>query len=180
MSTKRPDAEIELVSPFPLSELPLAWSWIKQFRRSVADDFAPQTFNQFLIQERARQGQAASYGVVRQGELGGIVWVDVESPVIARAHCIFKREFWGRNTVLPALNLIADGVFEAGIHKIVMPVFADNRAIRSVCRALGAEQEGYLRQHTLRDGQMVDMVLFGLLATDRPASTEIDELEDEE
>lgn len=155
----------------------LAWTWIQEFRRQVADDYSPRSFQQFFIQELARKGKGLTYGVERDGELGGVVWVDMHAPHLAEAHCLFKRSFWGRRTVLPALNLVADGVFEAGVHKIIMPVFADNHAIRSVCKSLGGIQEAYYREHILRDGELIDMAVYSLYH-DQRASDETNQ-EDE-
>jgi RimJ/RimL family protein N-acetyltransferase len=162
---------IRIVSPFPQSELVLAWGWIQKFRRQVADDYSPRTFQQFLIQETDRQGKGLTYAVERDGELGGIVWIDLHAPHLAEAHCLFKKEFWGRATVLPALEQIAAGVFDAGVHKIICPVFADNHAIRSTLAALGAVQEAYYREHILREGELIDMAVYSLFAN-RPASPE--------
>lgn len=155
---------IQLVSPFPQADLVLAWDWIQKHRKQCVDDYSPKTFPQFVIQERARQEKGLTYGVMRGAELGGIIWVDLHAPHLAEAHCVFKKEFWGHSTTLPALRKVADGCFSSGVTKILMPVFADNNAIRSVCRALGGEEEAYFKRHMVRDGEFVDLVVYSLFA----------------
>ena len=52
---------------------------------------------------------------------------------------------------------------EFGLAKITAHVFADNPASARVLEKCGFEQEGYLRRHFQKDGQLLDGRLFGLL-----------------
>ena len=57
---------------------------------------------------------------------------------------------------------------ELGLVKIVAQVFAGNAASAKVLEKSGFVQEGYLREHHLKDGKYLDARLFALL--EEPAS----------
>lgn len=154
--------KIEVVSPFPLESLPRVWMWIESFRSRVADDYGPQTLDAFVKQSIESVDSMTTWAVYRDGELGGMVSFQKWSPVLGTCHCLFKREMWGRKTTQPALEQIAREIFATGIGKISMCVFADNKAILSLLKSLGAVNEGHYRQHTMRGGKLVDMTAIAL------------------
>gem|GEM_PF-1272088 len=154
---------IEARNPFPLESLPDVWEWTLAVPRATRDDFSPQTLEEFLLNQIERSDDLYTWGIYRDEEIGGIVWVEQVSPIVVAAHCLFKKSFYGHRTTIPALNQIAAKLFAAGFEKIQMPTFADNHAIRSLIKKLGGKQEGLLRRHTRRDGQPLDVVIFGLL-----------------
>lgn len=159
----KPDFRIEVKYPFPDASLPQLWSWCEAFRNRVADDYAPQTIDQFVNLELAREQQGVrKFGVYRDDELGGAIWLAPENDIVVSAHCVFKREFFGRKTTYPALYQMAEMTFEAGFQKISMQVFEDNDAIKCLLQQIGARREGTLKSHTLRQGSPVDVVLFAL------------------
>lgn len=168
MSKTKPSASIVVECPFPDVALPLLWNWIEEARHQVADDFSPQTPDEFIALERQRaeSGEVLSFAIYRDHELGGYVRVVPTLPMSVEAHCIFKREFYGYQTTLPALNDVARQLFEAGIERLTLPVFAHNTAIRSLLKRGGAVEEGCLRAYTRQNGQPVDVIIFGLLRSD--------------
>jgi len=52
---------------------------------------------------------------------------------------------------------------EFGLVKITAHVFPHNPASARVLEKCGFQQEGFLRQHFLKDGRFIDVRLFGLL-----------------
>ena len=165
MSKTKPASKIEAICPFPDVALPLLWQWIEEARTQVADDFAPQTPTEFIALERARvaDGSIINFAIYRDFELGGYVKVVPTGPITCDAHCIFKRDFYGTQTTLPALNDVARQLFEAGIERITLSTLAQNAAIRALLRKLGAVEEGRLREATRQNSLPVDVVVFGLL-----------------
>lgn len=141
---------------------------MEEARSQVADDFSPQTPDEFIALERARVagGEVITFAIYRDNELGGYVRVVPMLPMACEAHCIFKKSFYGTQTTLPALNDVARQLFDAGVERITMPVFAANAAIRALIKKLGAVEEGRLREYTRQNGLPVDMILFGLLKRD--------------
>ncbi|HEX8186526.1 MAG TPA: GNAT family protein [Blastocatellia bacterium] len=168
MSKSKPSPQIEAIAPFPDEALPLLWLWMEEFRTSVADDFSAQTPHEFIAEQRelAQTRGTITYGIYRDLELGGFVQVIITSPVACQAHCVFKREFFGHQTTVPALNEVARQLFDAGIERITMTPLASNNAIKSLIKAIGAVEEGRLRGATRQNGEPVDLLIFGLLKSD--------------
>jgi len=148
-------------TPFPDFSLPRVWYWLQEFRSRVADDFAPQTMAEFIEQWRSRPEQR-SWAVSRDGELGGLVTFQPENTVTGVTHCLFKKSFWGHETTVPALRLVYGQIFSEGFNKVCSLAFRDNVQILHLARVLGGDKEGVLREHTLRGGKPVDMMIIGL------------------
>ena len=152
-----------LVKPFPMYELPRVWLWVQQFRRQISDDFSPKTLDEFVDVEMERMNRQMTWGVYRDGELGGLIVFEPSSPVAGTSHITFRRSFWKPKTTVPAIREAYSEIFAAGYRKILSFVFADNNAIRSLAREIGLKEEGVLRGQTLRNGRPIDMVALGLL-----------------
>lgn len=138
----------------------MVWAWVQTFKNRVCDDFAPATCDLFVDHMLAASEQ--TWGVWRDGDLGGMISFRPVTPLLGMVHCLFKRGFWGHSTTLPAMRLVLDEIFAGTTTKITASVFADNAQIRALLRELGTEDEGTLRAHTTRNGQLTDMVLVAL------------------
>ena len=158
-----PSPKIEAIAPFPDAALSLLWQWIEAARSQVADDSSPQTPDEFIALERARAEDVCTFAIYRDHELGGYVRVVPLTAWSCEAHCVFKREFYGYQTTLPALDEVARQVFEAGVTRITMLVYQTNTAIRALLKRLGAFEEGRMRECARQNGQPVDMLVYGLL-----------------
>lgn len=159
---------VDLISPFPAYSFPLVWDWMSRFRRSVADDFGPETLEDFVALRLAMREQnlEITWGVRANGELGGIITFQRINPVTGYAHALFKKVFWGQHITIPALKQAANIIFGMGYHKIAMTPFADNMAIRHLLKTLGAHEEGILKAQSVRGGQPVSIVHYGLFPED--------------
>jgi RimJ/RimL family protein N-acetyltransferase len=156
------DAANHILSPFPAWAVPRVWVWMQQFRGRVMDDFGPRTLEEFMAEWEARQPARMSWAVLRDGEIGGLVVVDRQSPVLGATHCVFKRSFWGHEDTVDALKQIYEQAFSAGIQKLSCAVFPDNAQLIHLARRVGARREGRLKNHTLRDGKPADLLILGL------------------
>lgn len=152
---------VRIESPFPLYAVPRVWTWLERVRKHVADDFGPQTLEAFLAQWET--SKAMTWGVWRDGELGGMVSFEAASPVLGVMHFVFKQSFWGKETTDAALREICAQIFATGIAKIAAFVFRDNRNVIGLVHRMGGKTEGVLRSHTQRNGRLVDMVAIGFL-----------------
>jgi [ribosomal protein S5]-alanine N-acetyltransferase len=73
--------------------------------------------------------------------------------------------YWGRGITTSAVALITRHAFETlGLTRLDAPVFAWNQASMRVLEKNGFEREGLMRQSMLKDGRLVDRVLFARLA----------------
>jgi RimJ/RimL family protein N-acetyltransferase len=164
LSKTKPSPRVEAVTPFPEQALPLLWHWLEAFRKNVADDDAPDNLEDFIeLELQASERGVVTFGIYRDNELGGCVWFQQLSPRMGAAHCVFKKDFFGHVTTIPALNSVAGQLFDAGIERITMQVFEHNHAIKSLIKQIGAKEEGTLREFTTQGGRPVNMVLYGLL-----------------
>lgn len=163
-------AQYSLVSPFPERHWPRVWAWVEEFRDRVADDFAPQTIEAFVQQRIEGQLYEMTWGVLRDGELGGLVIVTPLNRHLAMAHVIFKKSFWGHETTLRAIAAVFAEVFAAGFGKISSVAFADNHQILGLVRKMGGGKEGHLSRNTLRRGVAVDQMVLGIRKDDFEAA----------
>jgi RimJ/RimL family protein N-acetyltransferase len=74
------------------------------------------------------------------------------------------KPLWGRGIMTLVVQRVCRHAFEEfELVKITAHVFAHNPASARVLEKCGFQQEGFLRQHFLKDGQFLDARLFGLL-----------------
>lgn len=161
---------IDVQSPFPAYAWPRVWEWIQPFKARVSDDFSPQDLDDFVAGNLALAKHSKTWAVYRDGELGGVIWIEPRTPVLVQSHVVFKRAFWGRATTEVAIRQVYSQVFDAGVGKIASFVFERNHDIVHLAKSLGARKEGLLRNHTMQNGEPVNMVALGLLREDFYAS----------
>lgn len=159
---------LEVKMPFNGRDWFDVWNWIEESGQwdKVADDRVPLDLEGFCAFQRelADSNARVSWGVWRDGILGGVISLDpdVDRPWIVHCHCVFRKAFWGYDTTIPALRAVAKEIYEAGIERIEMRVFSNNRAIRALVQKLGGVEEGVLRAQTKRGGENIDVVVYGM------------------
>ena len=74
------------------------------------------------------------------------------------------KPFWGRGIMTAVVQRLCQHAFdEFGLVKITAHVFSHNPASARVLEKCSFQQEGFLRKHFVKDGQFLDVRLFGLL-----------------
>src|SRR5947209_6545796 len=97
---------VTLESPFPAYAWPQVWRWMESFRARVVDDFGPQTLDEFVqMQEAREQAGALTWGVYRDGELGGAITYEGNT-YSGTIHCLYKKQFWGAGTTDASLHAV--------------------------------------------------------------------------
>lgn len=163
-SGRGPEApKVRVESPFPAAAWPRVWQWIADFRRSVADDFAPATCSAFVEQQLARAEHSRTWAVYHDAELCGLVAYEPVSPVTGMTHAMFRKDFWGHAITETALRMVYAEIFAGGARRIFGTPFTTNHASNALAMRLGFKKEGVLRKHTLRGGKPADMIVLGLL-----------------
>lgn len=77
--------------------------------------------------------------------------------------------YWNQGYTTEAAGALVNFGFDnLSLHRIEAGHYRGNPASGRVMQKLGMQQEGILRQHTLRFGKFEDRVVYGLLASDRP------------
>lgn len=156
-------ADVSIKSPFPPDQVPRIWMWMQPFKRSVMDDYAPQTMEEFVRDwaERERNGQR-SWVVNRDGERGGVIFAGPVQPGVLDIHSLFKKDFWGRDTTLQATEMACAELFEQGARKLMCTMFSSNKAIIALAKLLGGVTEGRLYSHTMVEGKPVDVEIVAI------------------
>jgi RimJ/RimL family protein N-acetyltransferase len=77
------------------------------------------------------------------------------------------KPFWGQGIMTAVVQRICRHAFEEfGLVKIIAHVHPHNPASVRVLEKCGFQEEGFLRKHCLKDGNFLDVRLFGLLHGD--------------
>jgi [ribosomal protein S5]-alanine N-acetyltransferase len=107
-------------------------------------------------------GFTALYGLFRQTapELGALIGDDVRGKGVGRR--------------AEALT-IAKAFDEFGAHRVYGRIPSDNEAAKRVVTSLGWRHEGTMRSHVRRDGELVDLEVWGVLPDEfRAAVADLD------
>lgn len=150
-------SKIELL-PFSPSDWPICWRWLQPHLSTLLHDHGPQTQREFVDSHIERGSR--NFGVYRDSELVGLFICDHVSPIVAEAHCYFKRSFYGRENTIPALRLGLDCAWSLAYKKVTSPVFKTNRLMIRALKELGAVQEACFKAHVRQNGQPVDVLYF--------------------
>ena len=115
-----------------------------------------------------QHGQPAHFAI-RTGDdapIGGCGLSDFEVGKSHRAEVGYwlAKPFWGRGITTAVVQRVCQHAFEEfGLVKIIAHVVTHNPASARVLEKCGFVQEGLLRKHFLKDGQLIDVKLFALL-----------------
>jgi ribosomal-protein-alanine N-acetyltransferase len=115
-----------------------------------------------------QHGQPAHFAI-RTGDdalIGGCGLNDFEIGKSHRAEVGYwlAKPFWGRGIMTEVVQRVCQLAFEEfGLAKIIAHVYTMNPASARVLEKCGFEQEGLLRKHFLKDGNLIDAKLFALL-----------------
>lgn len=86
-------------------------------------------------------------------------------PHLAEIGYWLARPYWGRGIATAVVRRVCALAFEEyRLAKVIAHVFPLNAASARVLEKNGFEQEGYLKKHFVKDGQLLDARLFARLA----------------
>lgn len=94
-------------------------------------------------------------------ELDGILW---SNGIAWLGLGLGDRGSWGRGYGTEAMSLILNFAFnELNLRRVQLSVFSYNERAIALYEKLGFVREGVYREYLMRDGQLYDMYLYGLL-----------------
>jgi ribosomal-protein-serine acetyltransferase len=128
-------------------------------------------FLRATVEKRGR-GEALDCAVVLDGRIVGSAGYPRIDPIARTAEIGYwvAEQHQGRGLMTRAvIALIEHGFGELGFHRIEIRAAADNARSRAIPERLGFTQEGVLREADLAGGRRHDLVVYGLLASDRAA-----------
>jgi RimJ/RimL family protein N-acetyltransferase len=141
------------------------------YRRTlrIARPYTDQHFQAFLkiVEETTQKHGRPMHFAFRNraGSMIGGLGIHFE-PGMHRAEIGYwlAREYWGKGIMSQILPVVCAFAFnELGLLKLTAEVFAMNAASARVLQKCGFQQEGELRQHYQKDGELIDAKVFGLL-----------------
>lgn len=164
-STTASATKIELVSPFPSEFYRNLFEWACQFPERMMDDYWPKDLDGLSSTLDLRSESEYTALVVENGEpVGFIGYQDLTPHVGTLRGVCFDNVVHGNGTAFRALRQVLQKQFDRGIHKILAFPFADNHRSIAFYYKLGAKREGVLREHTIRNGKLIDMLCLAFFA----------------
>jgi ribosomal-protein-alanine N-acetyltransferase len=112
-----------------------------------------------------------SFGVVIDGEAAGSVSLmlgqDVERNTAEIGYWL-GRTFWGRGVATEAVRAATLYAFDQlGMHRVFAVPFGRNPASTRVLEKVGYVREGILRRSAIKDGELIDQILYAAYDDDR-------------
>lgn len=157
--------KLELITPFPPEFYAEMYRWFIQTRDNFFDDFAPRDFDGVCQVITQRSETEYTCLVTENGTpVGFIGYQDLTPHVGTLRGVCFDKAVHGNGTAKRALRQVLQQQFDRGIHKINAFPFADNARSIGFYYKLGAKYEGLLREHTLRNGKLTDMLCLAFFA----------------
>src|SRR5215813_293699 len=119
------------------------------------------------VEHARRQEREITLALREQGKLIGVVGADsLELGMSHRAEIGYwiARQYWGQGIMTDAVRTYVRYAFaELGVTRLTAHVFDFNSASARVLEKNGFVLEGTLRKHFLKDGRLIDAMLYGLL-----------------
>jgi RimJ/RimL family protein N-acetyltransferase len=133
--------------------------WEKFQRFPIAfDDFTKGNKNEFIKMLLAPDSVFYEVG----DEIGITAAVSIRIGLDAIIHVImFDRRLRGRERIF--LEMIADVMIRARLRRVTAAIPEDRHTARKLAERTGFTHEGTLRKATIRDGQYLDVGIYGLL-----------------
>lgn len=118
-----------------------------------------------LLEEEEKQGLRPLKWAIRQREelVGGIGLEPAPGqPHRAELGYWLAKPFWNQGIMTSVVSAVCRHAFQTlGLVKITAYVFSFNASSARVLQKCGFEQEGYLRKQILKDGNLIDSIVFG-------------------
>lgn len=156
---------VRVEAPFQPYYLPLLWDWMDKFRHKVLDDDGPRDQNEFVdLYIQRLKGGDRTWSVRKNDRLVGFVQVSPPNAHgLAETGSVWRQEDWSSKVVAPALCQVYSEVFATGIQKLHTTIYADFHAMADMLARVGFQCEGRLRKVRMRNGELQDVKIFGLM-----------------
>lgn len=164
---------IDLVTPFPMNQIPRLWSWLHSFKTTNFDDGSPQTVEEFIPWTASRLANVLSYGVIDKNNILnmkhevpmiGFISVEPAGPRAAYTHVASTRRAHGKGLMDEGFKLAIGDTFTQvpSLLRIGGAIIPWNKSARSFVERAGFQYEGRIRHATTQKGKPIDLVHYGL------------------
>lgn len=167
--------DLDLISPFPISEIHRAIGWSHCIKTLIQTDDGPQTDQDYLEFYKSffTMPTVTSFGMIDKNQKLNIRH---EAPLIGfvafeRAnlrngyfHTATTRKAWGSGMIDEACKLILERVFTTmpELLRVSSFVINNNFPAKALARRMGFVQEGILQDSVLQNGEPKPVTHFGL------------------
>jgi len=164
---------VDLISPFPVNQVPRLWSWLHSFKTTNFADGSPQSSEDFVPWMTAQLLGLLSYGVIdknnilnmkHEAPMIGFISVQPAGPQAAYAHVASTRRAHGKGLMDEAAKIAIKDVFDQvpTLLRIGATIVPWNKSARSFTERAGFQYEGRIRHAVLQKGKPIDLVHYGL------------------
>jgi [ribosomal protein S5]-alanine N-acetyltransferase len=99
--------------------------------------------------------------------LQGISWVDRSAEI---AFLLGEKSYWGKGIMKEAGALVIRHAFmQLNLHRIHCGTSSENKGMQKLAENLGMKQEGLRREAIFKNGIFLDVIEFGILASEYTA-----------
>lgn len=180
-------AQVDLIEPFPVSQIANAVTWFRCYKTTMFGDDGPQSDSDIESFLRVRLPLCRSWAVVDKDNLTqskrsevplvGLIVFERGTLYNGYGHIIASRRAWGDKLAQPGLieqaaRLALETVFAdtPELQRISLTTFAKNSAAKALALRLGFHKDGYFKAMGRELGKPQDVVHFGLTRAE-PALT---------
>lgn len=174
-------SDVDVISPFPVSALPAAVSWMHCYKTLVFGDHGPQTEPEIeaFLRIQLSAPQVLSWGIIDKANLTGsrqidvplvgVVFLESLTPENAYIHIACNRKAWGNKIASPGLvdqgcELIKQDVWDTTqLRRVSIATYASNKAARHLAYRTGFIRDGYFENMATLRGVPQDIIHFGML-----------------
>ena len=125
-----------------------------------------------LLTDRIKNGSGISWGICLKGDpqkvIGTISYNRFRRNKVATIGYILAKSHWNKGLMTEALKVFIEfGFTELMVHRIEAHVEPGNTVSEAVLKQLGFQRERLLRQRHFCKNKHQDMIIYGLLKTDK-------------
>jgi RimJ/RimL family protein N-acetyltransferase len=166
---------VDLIEPFPLSEIPRFLGWLHCYKSIFEVDGDPVTPEEKTLYYQQLFPQTLSWGVIdknnqlnykHEAPLVGIVFLQGgASPANCYVHLASTRRAWGSGLMDEAAQTLIKYVFASypSLQRISGAILNNNKPAKAFAKRQGFKQDGLLKDFVTQQGQPRSVAHFGIL-----------------
>lgn len=176
--------DVDLISPFPVKEVPSVIGWTHCYKTIILGDEGPQndeelsqllvahitSHNSWAIVDKANLTKCSKLDVP---PLVGIIIFEKTSPYNGYIHVASNRKAWGNRLAKPGLieqagALVIEDIFKSNpdLNRISIAVEDNNKAAISLAKRVGFKQDGCFKDMIMKAGKPITALHFGYLRSE--------------
>lgn len=166
-------SNVDLISPFPVSEVRRVFGWNHCYRTITENDDTPNTIDEFTTHMHGILAVCPSWGIVdknhitnnsHEAPLVGIGLFEPAGPRAGYFHVATARKAFRTGLIDEAGELVIKTLFDGvpGLLRVGAYMDEKNAPAKALCRRLGFKFEGVCEDAILQNGQPKNVAYFGL------------------